>query len=397
MDDEKINPGFKKKLSRFFKSRYVLISQVDNFAIFLLEDFLPKQLGVRSKKRAVLRLNESIVLRALLSYLKVEPENAKVFAEILGFKKIERKISLIKKDESKKKVDKKRSGKNLIYMLGRKHQPTFKLTSPDGSALPAELHDKAKKHFATQSLSFSPVRLRKDLKPRERAEASDGEIFEKDMHTSEVALWRKRTPTKTKITPSRINFFEARVTAKPKVLNFDDCYDAEAKKNTIETFEFQVSGRDILARTKVKRGVSQIKLMGNISALKLMESIGVIIQAKQNGRDFHYAHRQGFALNGAQVKENLDPTTAGSNYDTLFKVEKPIADFLKASPSLDTQVSVKGQVHFEEHGLPCKIIYSISCGAGRPVEVTIDTLNHRLPSVEEHLVAGKMMSFSFSL
>jgi len=127
-------------------------------------------------------------------------------------------------------------------------------------------------------------------------------------------------------------------------------------------------------------------VMGNITAIEIMRALGAIIEKNESGRKFHWAHRHGWSLNGEQSKENLDPTTAGSNYDTLFKVEAPLKKLL-LNHEVD-EVLVKGSIEFDKtSGLPYKIKYHLSWGTEKYIEIVIDPMSHRVPTVSEHEMA----------
>tara|TARA_Y100000588_G_C13408939_1_gene566515 strand:+ start:44 stop:478 length:435 start_codon:yes stop_codon:yes gene_type:complete len=128
--------------------------------------------------------------------------------------------------------------------------------------------------------------------------------------------------------------------------------------------------------------------MGGYSATEVLHATGYIIHQELN-RSHHWAHRQGWLFGGAQQQDNLDPTTAGSNYDTLFKVEAPIAELL-LDKKYDS-VKIKGTVECKpDNPVPFRITYLIDCGNGKPIEVVIDPSSHRIPTVTEFELAKRL-------
>ena len=89
-------------------------------------------------------------------------------------------------------------------------------------------------------------------------------------------------------------------------------------------FAFTVDMATIRRRRGRKRPVSQKTAMGNRSAREILRSLGAEFNKEL---EVHLAHRQGYAIGGAQDKVNLDPATGGSNYNTLFCVEDPLLYF----------------------------------------------------------------------
>lgn len=267
----------------------------------------------------------------------------------------------------------------LIRLLGTKKSAKLKLTQPDGASLPSPELDNLSKHLSVP-VSFSPLASlqtadnRKAVRPL--AVAKDETIYERDLVTSSgVALWREST-----LEPKKLSFNPAR----SRRSSFDD-----SRKGTKEHFQYTVTKQDVLDRLRVGRPVTQTGVMG-ISADNAMKAIGAVINKKQ-GKTFNWAHRRAWSLNGDQDVSNLDITTTGSNYDTLFKVEEPLRKLLFENGV--NVVLVNGTIVFDDKmGLPEKIIYRLSWGTTSTIEVVIDPMDHRVPSVDEYEIASSLFA-----
>jgi len=153
-------------------------------------------------------------------------------------------------------------------------------------------------------------------------------------------------------------------------------------------FEFTITNEEIQNCAGKKRPQSQNTVVGR-SAEDIFKDHGVIITS-QHKNQFHHAHRQGWSLAGLQTKENMDPSTAGSNYTTLLTVEAPLKAVLKSEniPSM----RVQGKLIFHPLvPLPMEIIYTLSWGNNRQAEIKISPLNHRVPVLQENYVAEMML------
>lgn len=385
-----IKAKFIKRLSFFFNSRDIGLGRSRvKFVNFLYHKFVSEG---RIKSDSVrFHLTSKFILDALSEFLKLQPYET---------------LSLLKTKTTRITQPYRVDAVNLNYMhsrsiihrLARKHKPEFKLTGANGSVLSPLKKNKVIRVLKGHSIGFSPLKLKNDnQKPLQRAESKDGSIFEEEIHTPDFSFWRKKSPTKVgEFTPSRIR---VGIEFDSKSMGRLDFFDLDRKKDSTEYFSFTVSREDILARLGQKRGISQKAVMDNKTAKEVLEAIGVIMSENQNGRNFHWAHRQGFSLNGAQIKENLDPMPAGSNYATLFKVEQPLKSLLLDENSGVTEAFVKGEVDFDKHGLVDRVLYQISAALDIthvPIEVIIDAKNARIPTLEENMVAEKIMRHAFS-
>jgi hypothetical protein len=387
-----LKPQFKKRIEHFFKKRQIHIDY-DN-AELLIENLYTQfeEQGRFKGKDKRFVVTPRFVLGAISNFFKIYPS---LTLEL--FRDFREKRSSAKYDipDLFRRISKPVS-KGLITLLGRKHKPQYKLTKADGAALTPVSRVKTKARTSSFDVGFSPLRLvTQGKRARKQAVSSDSSSFELDMTSATMALWRKKTPNKSGFfSPQRIT------TSKPEVEHDSDiakklhfAFDPRSKKDTTESFDFIVTKEDILERIGAKRPISQKQVMGNVSAFEVMKAIGVIITEKQNGRNFHWAHRRGWSLKGEQVKGNFDPMTAGSNYDTLFKIEAPLKKLL-----LDDEVDevyVHGEVKFDNHsGLPFKITYKLSWGTKGFIEVVIDPMSHRVPTVDEHEVAKSFFSLA---
>ena len=389
---------FAKRIERFFKIRkiYIDIDKAEELIEYLYIQF--KHQGRLKEEDKPFYVTPKFVIGAVSNFLKINPSMG-----LELFRDFRTRRSNVKYNYSDLEFRlPEQASKGLISLLGRKHKPQYKLTKTDGTSLTPHRMTKAKEYTSAFDVGFSPLALlSKNKKARKRAVSADDSRFaddprfELDMASSEMALWRKMTPQKNAFfSPNRVvisKLHSDKEDEPVKKLSF--AYDADSKKGTIELFEFTVTQEDILERIDAKRPVSQKKAMGDVSALEIMQALGVIVTEKQSGRNFHLAHRRGWSLKGEQSKENLDPMTAGSNYDTLFKIEAPLKKIL-----LDQEVDevyVKGGVEFDnDSGLPFKVTYNLSWGTMDFIEVVIDPMSHRVPTVDEHEVAKSFFSLA---
>lgn len=364
---ERVRKFFKGK---FFKDKGVVPNKIIDRGLI---DHLFKQFNDQSR----LHVTSSFIVSATADYLNIHPHQMR---GMLCKERSRRGTPFFYAQESH--TFNLKTKPNLINLLGKSHRPSYKLTTPNGSMLTP--NKRARVQAATQEhdVSYTPLQ---SMKNSERARAHaivNGSKYERDLIVNdEIALWRKNTPARPgdEPSPNRVK----RTTLPPCRLPF------YASENAPEYFEFSVTAEDIYARMGVKRPVSQTQVMAGKSAKDILIALGAIISQNQDGRDFHWAHRHGWSLNGAQAKDNLDPTTAGSNYDTLFKVEAPIKSLL-LEQGVDC-VLVKGEVQFfDDVRLPKKITYVLSWGNGHSMEVIIDPMNSRIPTVDEHEVAMQL-------
>ena len=279
-----------------------------------------------------------------------------------------------------------KGSRNLVQILGRKHSPVFKITNPNGQKLSATLRDRMSTLEEKFQLDFSPVKTLSPL-PGGVAEMN-GQLYQQDMSTPELAVWRMLTPSKPRV-PIAPSLLSPEVTKPAEdVLSY---FSATALPSHVRRFEFSVTLAELLSRKGTPRPISQIKVMDGKRAEEVLKNLGALICDKQGPEKYHWAHRQGWALGGEQSQDNLDPTTAGSNYDTLFKVEQPIYDLLMDGTT--KEVFVKGLVILHSiTPIPKKIIYEISTEQmASPIHVYIDPMSHRIPTVEESTLSEELL------
>lgn len=386
---------FAKRIERFFKLRKIHIdAEKANELIDYLYSQFEKQ-GRFKGDETSFYVTPKFVINALSEFLKINPSSGvDLFRDYRSHRSTARYNRV---DLEFKPLEP--GSRGLIDLLGRKHKPQYKITKSDGASLTPRRVAKTKENTSSFDLSYSPLVLlpSSGIRARDRAVSLDGACYERDMESSDMALWRKKTPKKDSFfSPDRIRIspmLSDRSSLLYKKLDFS--YDAVSKKDTIEIFEFSVTKKDILDRIGAKRPISQKRVMGDVSAFEVMKELGVIITEKQNGRNFHWAHRRGWSLKGDQSKENLDPMTAGSNFDTLFKIEAPLKKLLLDSESEVDEVFIKGEVQFaKDSGLPFKITYKLSWGTIGYIQVVIDPMSHRVPTVDEHEVAKSFFTMA---
>lgn len=387
--NESLEHTFTKRLKFFFLRRDVYVSEKKDrlFIEFLYHRF--KAEGRFNTPSGVFHLTPSFVINATADYLQLPVVHVE---GLLREMRYTRATTMSKRYEHLDNfllaaIQDKR---HLIERIGRHHKPTYKVTKPTGSPVTPKTKSRVSRrtqpHF---NVGFSPLKaMTTQGKPRTQATIA-GDVYERDMCSAKLALWRKRTPQKLKdgFSPDRVQV------RKPmsELACRTSPHSLFAKK--VDVFEFSVTAEDIYRRMGVRRPVSQKRVMDNTSAFDAMIALGAEIEHK-SGRNYHWAHRHGWSLNGAQAKENFDPTTAGSNFDTLFKVEAPIKGLLLDRSDID-EVFVRGHVEFPpREKIPSKIVYQISWNDSASIEVVIDPRKERVPTVDEHKMARVFFDIS---
>jgi hypothetical protein len=151
-----------------------------------------------------------------------------------------------------------------------------------------------------------------------------------------------------------------------------------------DTFSFIITKEGIRSREGVPRPVSQGAVVG-MSAVEIFKRFGLITIETPWGKHFHHAHRQGWILCGAQSRDNLDPSTAGANYQTLFYIESPAKTLVIEQ---GVEIEVKGTVHYHETlPIPVKITYQLKWGHGREIRKSIYPLDGQGPTQGANKVA----------
>ena len=174
-------------------------------------------------------------------------------------------------------------------------------------------------------------------------------------------------------------------------------FDTAVSAPFIDNFEFIVT-KDKVIKTNPRRLKTQKQVMGGISAIDALRHLGLPIDASEDGRSYHWAHREAHRYGGAQAKENLDPMTAAANYQTLIKVEEPIFRLLDSSKAKEVMVS--GMVLFHEElfkkenkKVPIQVLYCIGANEmdSNKVYVCIDPLSHQKPTYGESDIALSLL------
>lgn len=143
-----------------------------------------------------------------------------------------------------------------------------------------------------------------------------------------------------------------------------------------DTFSFTISKKGIQSRAGVPRPVSQGKVVG-LSATDIFKKFRLISIDTPWGTHYHLAHRHGWGIGGSQSLANLDPATAGSNYQTLFFIESPAKSLVLKE---DVEIEVRGTVYYHDSlPIPKKITYDLYWGNGKHIQKSIYPLNPEGP------------------
>ncbi len=263
----------------------------------------------------------------------------------------------------------------LLPMLGRNSKRKFAVKqsypSPEGKRL-------------KELLSSSPSAARVDFRFSGLEPCSPGPNgsphllgpnktpYREAMRASKATLFIEASPDKDK---HRTDFVVG--------VDFDKQFAESFFHEKAETtsFSFVVTANGIKQRAGESRSCGQKEAVGGYSAAEIFEKLGVQFN-KKISKHFHLAHRHGWGLGGAQVKANIDPATAGSNYTTLFWIESTIRYLLNRKDI--AEINVQGSITFHKDipGLPEKITYTCSWPQGEFVK-DIYPLRPRRPTIDE--------------
>lgn len=268
----------------------------------------------------------------------------------------------------------------IVKMVGRKEKKSFVVEYTDESCTSPQ-----RKQLLDQTTGID-VRFERELFPltpdpdnRSRVRDSQGDSFVQMMTTSSVSVYVNESPSRERT---------------ERKVQFSDVRQRLFTPQPTQEFEFTVTANDVEKRLLEKRPLSQKQAKGQ-SANELFEEYGAIIvrKTKKKIESFHLAHRHGWVLGGPQDANNLDPSTAGSNYATLFTIESPLIH-LVLEEGIE-QINVTGKVHFDLRvPVPCKIVYDLSWGNGRTAQVSTYPLDRRSPTLDEHEVAKATLSIT---
>lgn len=372
---EQLARDFSERVHLFFKDRNLLLNQEDQpFVQFLFQQF-ENQRGFDTPT-GIFHITPNFIIQATAKYLDLSPKEVR---QLFQKERSRRDSVPYSTNENRDPLFKS----SLIQLLGRKHRPRYKITTPDAVPLTPDSKRTVSQQVGQFDVSFSPMKPEPDPhSARDRASSAQGIQYECHMKSPRFALWVWNTPKKKqpRYSPYR----------RPASARKSNRY--QLFRHRVETFEFSVTLDDLKKRLGVKRPISQKRVMGNVSAQEALEALGAILTDKQHNHKYHWAHRQAWSFNGAQSQENLDATSAGSNYDTLFKVEEPIRHLLIEDGF--SAIQVKGRVELDDKGVASKIEYQLFYGTSGFMQVYIDPLSHRVPTVDEHEMAKTFYKIS---
>lgn len=366
-----------KRLLRLFNKNPFPIAPSDrkSFLNFVYGQYQEQKRGYSPSKRIV--ITPRFIINAIADFFNISQQKA---TELLKTRSSSRKHPSKMVLSHLDTAPKPRS--SIIYLITRKHKPFFKITQPNGDPLTPTTLARTKSRTSGFNVSYSPVRLQRSNEATQHAITSNGSPLVRDISSDRITAWRKLTPSKA----SSRAYFDKPVAKK---LNFD----SEAQE-----FSFTITKEQILKRIKAKRPVSQKQVMAGVSAKNIIEELGAKMDKEYKEKiEYHWAHRQAWSLNGAQSQENIDPMTAGANYYTLVKVEAPIRRMLLNGYL--NQLHVHGTIVFnQENGLPSQVIYRFSKSpeAEEFIEVIIDPMDHRRPTMDEHELACKISAVALT-
>lgn len=278
--------------------------------------------------------------------------------------------------------------KSNIKNIARKMQTRVKILTNNYTAPPLKTQKWIKETLPDKLISFTPIKsIEITRSGRKKALNERQEVYIQELTTSRYSMFRQQTPQTNTVSPYRVHidsqYDEVHAKSIKQKLDLEDLVE-------VENFSFDLTLKDLVSRGK--RNPTQNALMSHISSQEYLKAFGArLLEKTQHKIEFHWSHRRAWSLNGEQTKENLDATTAGSNYDTLFKVENPIKVLLKEH--ITTLIHVEGTVKFinKKQRVAESITYHFTWNQGNSCTVIIDPLSLRTPTQDEADIAEMMV------
>lgn len=328
---------------------------------------------VRSRPYKVTRLSVNIELTRTRSEHRELSQNFN-----LNLEQIQKRIAL---NYQPNRTIRKRLGLlrvGIITKLGRKERKKIALTTAtieQSNQVVARMQEADENVGYIRTDSLTPITPAPNGDMRLRG--SQGTIYRPGLRFEHGGvLYYQETPPRQQsvdLTPS-VEFDEA----------FSHTFFND--KQTDTDFSFIVTIQGIHERSGVKRPCSQKQLANGYSAADIFRAMGILFDEKFS-RYFHLAHRIGWGLGGPQIKENIDPATAGSNYTTLFFVEDVIRNILVKGHCDEVHVGGNIEYHPDFPKLPIKITYTWHWFVGNErheMSKDIFPLNPRRPTIQEN-------------
>lgn len=143
-------------------------------------------------------------------------------------------------------------------------------------------------------------------------------------------LFKPTTPLGHKSQQGMVDTNNRKIGLKPTRLKFE----------RPKPVRFTATLEKIQQRQGLKRRMSQYQLTG-ARCIEVFKMLGCEEPITITGHDYHWSHLIAYFLGGEHNKENLAPSTAAANYNTLELVELPIAEKLANDrvSSIDIEVS----------------------------------------------------------
>ena len=135
----------------------------------------------------------------------------------------------------------------------------------------------------------------------------------------------------------------------------------------------RISLNKITARAGKPRPFSQLQLTG-ATAQNIFIAEGSTEAVSAHGREYHWSHLIAFSLGGNQDAQNLVPTTACSNYNTLNAIERKIHKQLSESKDPAAYVDVEVRpIYGANHDslIPEALIYELHWNSSEATESEI--------------------------
>lgn len=262
--------------------------------------------------------------------------------------------------------------------IGINGKAKIRITRDDGSELVSPQRKKLQDFLADNSASYTPI---SDIK-------STNPVFTEGKSMSGKKYSRRLSINSQMIGPLSLWFEDDPSPAKRLKIDEEIALASEVNETKIETFGFDVSRNNlrrsprIISQNQVKKGRAKDHL----------KSQG--IEVEQTNVKFHWAHRQACMFGGKQLSNNMDATTATSNYETLYCVEKPIQNlvFKHKVPSID----VEGKIYFlpSKTQVPNKIEYFFKNPQAQ-ARVVIDPLGCKSSTSSERRAMNALINSTF--
>ena len=212
------------------------------------------------------------------------------------------------------------------------------------------------------------------------------------LNTSSGKLYVQESPEKNQNNQSSSQevTFQNVPTIKEYSQNNPELLNSAEKKSYV----FYVTKQILKDNQNKPRVISQKEAFGNVSAKEvfLSQNAYIIEDNSEVKYRLDLSHLQAHMFEGMQEKENLAPTTAGCNYDTLMKVELPLKGLILDHDVPHVKVQCDVYPHPILKDIPWKITYTAEWGNNRTASTTVCPLDRHMPKKGVKTMIGALLA-----